>query len=53
MIDEYEAYDAYLAMIKEVKISDWFTNSLTITADDLNLVEKVSRLMAGTQTTDN
>ena len=53
MIDEYEAYDAYLTMVKEVKISDWFTNSFTITADDLGLIEKVSRLMMGTQTTDN
>lgn len=53
MIDEYEAYDAYLTMIKEVKISDWFSNAFTLTADDLNLVEKVSRLMAGTQPSSN
>lgn len=52
MIDEYEAYDAYLTMVKEVKISDWFTNSFTITADDLNLVGKIAELM-GAQTTDN
>ena len=53
MIDEYEAYDAYLTMIKEVKISDWFTNSFTITADDLHLVGKIAELMGGSQTPSN
>jgi len=53
MIDEHEAYDAYLTMIEETKIVDFFTTSFTLTADDLGLVEKVSRLMMGAQTTDN
>ena len=53
MIDEYEAYDAYLMMIEETKIVDFFTTSFTLTADDFSLIEKVSRLMMGTQTTDN
>jgi len=53
MIDEREAYDAYLIMIKENKISDWFTNQFTITADDLHLIEQVSRLMQGATTTHN
>lgn len=53
MIDEYEAYEAYLNMIKEIKISDWFTNSFTITADDLHLVGKIVELMGEPQTSLN
>lgn len=53
MIDEYEAYEAYLNMVKEIKISDWFTNSFTITADDLHLVGKIAELMGGSHTESN
>jgi hypothetical protein len=51
MIDEHEAYEAWLLMIQEVNISNWFTSTTTINTTDLHLIEQVSRLMMGTTTT--